>query len=211
MRNRMAVLAAAVTLAACSKAPVPESKSEKPAAEVTPADFKVNLETSKGVIVIRVVKEWSPNGADRFYKLVKSGYYDGARFFRMLPGFIVQFGIAGDPSMSALFRQSTIPDDAVTNSNKKGFVTFATAGPNTRTTQVFINLGDNERLDDQGFSPFGKVVSGMDVAESLYSGYGEGAPRGNGPEQGRIENEGNKYLEGQFPRLDFIRKAAVAP
>jgi peptidyl-prolyl cis-trans isomerase A (cyclophilin A) len=214
MRNRIFTAAAAALLAAgCSSKTEPEKSMSAPSSKVetAPEKFSVNFDTSKGAFTVEVTKALSPFGADRFYNLVKSGYFDGARFFRMLPGFIVQFGIAGDPSISSLFRHSTIPDDPVKTPNREGTITFATAGPGTRTTQIFINLGDNERLDGQGFSPFGKVTSGMDVVKSFYAGYGEGQPRGNGPDQSRIENEGNAYLEKDFPRLDYIKKAAIAP
>ena len=131
------------------------------------------------------------------------------RFFRVIEGFMVQFGINGDPKISAVWRDANIQDDPVKQSNMRGNVTFATAGPNTRTTQVFINFGNNVGLDEQGFSPFGKVVSGMDVVDSLYNGYGEGAPGGQGPNQGQIQTQGNAYLEKDFPKLDYIKKATI--
>lgn len=154
-------------------------------------------------------REWAPNGADRFYNLVKSGFYNDARFFRVIDGFMVQFGISGNPDLSAVWREARIPDDQVKQSNTRGTVTFATAGPNTRTTQVFINFGDNAGLDGQGFSPFGKVVSGMDVVDAFFKGYGEGAPRGRGPNQGLVQQQGNAYLITQFPKLDYIKKATI--
>ncbi len=175
-----------------------------------PATFSARFETSKGAFTIEVTREWSPAGADRFYNLVRSGFYDGARFFRVLPGFVVQFGLPGDPELSKAWRTARIPDDPVKESNRAGAVTFAMAGPNTRTTQVFINLADNTNLDGMGFSPFGRVTEGMDIVQQLYSGYGEGAPRGRGPEQGRITMEGNAYLEKQFPKLDHILRATIA-
>lgn len=214
MRNRILFVTAAFLFGAgCSSKTEPDKALIAPSSKVetAPDKYVANFETSKGAFTVEVTKSLSPFGADRFYNLVKSGYFDGARFFRVLPGFIVQFGIAGDPSMSKLFRQSTIPDDTVKTHNREGYLTFATAGPGTRTTQIFINLGENDRLDEQGFSPFGKVTSGMDVVKSFYAGYGEGQPRGNGPDQGRIENEGNAYLEKDFPRLDFIKKATIQP
>jgi peptidyl-prolyl cis-trans isomerase A (cyclophilin A) len=140
---------------------------------------------------------------------VTTGFYDGARFFRVRPGFVVQFGIAGDPETNRLWSTMNLPDDPVKQSNTKGMVTYATAGPNTRTTQVFINLADNTRLDEDGFAPFGKVVSGMEVVEQFYSAYGEMAPRGQGVDTDRLEREGNAYLETRFPRLDYIKKASV--
>jgi peptidyl-prolyl cis-trans isomerase A (cyclophilin A) len=179
--------------------------------EQAPATYKVKFDTSKGPFVVEVHRDWAPNGADRFYNLVKNGFFDNARFFRVISGFMVQFGINGDPALSARWRSARIADDPVKQSNTRGFMTFATAGPNTRTTQVFINFGNNSRLDGQGFAPFGQVVSGMNVVDALYSGYGEGAPGGAGPEQGRVQSEGNAYLTSQFPKLDYIKSATITP
>lgn len=176
-----------------------------------PAVYKVNFDTSKGAFVIEVHRDWAPHGADRFYNLVKNGFYDGARFFRVISGFMVQFGINGNPSISARWQNANIPDDPVTQGNQPGYITFATRGPNTRTTQVFINFGNNRGLDSQGFAPFGRVISGMPVVNALYSGYGEGAPQGQGPSQGLIQSQGNPYLIKQFPKLDYIKKATIAP
>jgi peptidyl-prolyl cis-trans isomerase A (cyclophilin A) len=177
--------------------------------ETAPATYKARFETSKGGFVVDVNREWAPNGADRFYNLVKNGFYDGVRFFRVLDGFMAQFGISGDPKISAPWREARIQDDPVRQSNRRGFITYAMAGPNTRTSQVFINYGDNSALDRQGFSPFGQVTSGMNVVDALYNGYGEGAPRGQGPDQGRVQTEGNAYLAKNFPRLDFVKKATI--
>lgn len=177
--------------------------------ETAPATYKVRFETSKGAFVVDVTREWAPNGADRFYNLVKNGFYDGVRFFRVLDGFMAQFGINGDPKISAAWREARIPDDPVKQSNRRGFITYAMAGPNTRTSQLFINYGDNSALDRQGFSPFGQVSSGMNVVDALYSGYGEGAPRGKGPDQGRVQMEGNAYLAKNFPQLDYVKKATI--
>ena len=174
-----------------------------------PSLYKAKFDTSKGTFVIEVHRDWAPNGADRFYNLVKNGFFTDVRFFRVINGFMIQFGINGDPKVSAPWRAAQIKDDPVKQSNQPGYVSFATAGPNTRTTQVFINFGDNAGLDGQGFAPFGKVVSGMDVVDSLYSGYGEGAPRGRGPDQGRVHMEGNAYLAQDFPKLDYISKATI--
>jgi len=179
--------------------------------EQAPAVYKAKFDTSKGPFVIEVHRDWAPNGADRFYNLLKNGFYDNARFFRVIEGFMVQFGINGDPKIAAAWRDANIKDDPVKQSNARGMVTFATAGPNTRTTQVFINFGNNGFLDSQGFSPFGKVVSGMDVVDSLYSGYGEGAPQGNGPDQGLVQQRGNAYLEKAFPKLDYVKQATIEP
>ncbi|MGD0579499.1 MAG: peptidylprolyl isomerase [Bryobacteraceae bacterium] len=169
--------------------------------------YKVKFETTKGDFVIEVHAEWAPRGAARFGELVGGGYYDGAKFFRVLPGFVVQFGLPADPRTAP--KVANLADDPVTQTNAKGTITFAMAGPNTRTSQVFINLADNRRLDGRGFAPFGKVVSGMDVAEKLYAGYGEGAPHGSGPDQGKIRLQGNAYLEASFPKMDGISKASV--
>jgi peptidyl-prolyl cis-trans isomerase A (cyclophilin A) len=178
--------------------------------EQAPPVYRVDFDTSKGPFVIEVHREWAPNGADRFYNLVKNGFYDNARFFRVVEGFMVQFGVNGDPRVSAVWREARIKDDPVRISNKRSFVTFATAGPNTRTTQVFINFRDNSNLDRQGFAPFGQVVSGgMKVVEALYNGYGEGAPQGRGPDQGRLQAEGNAYLASAFGNLDYIKKATI--
>ena len=176
-----------------------------------PAVYKVRFDTSKGAFVLEVHRDWAPHGADRFYNLVKNGFYDNARFFRVISGFMVQFGINGDPKLSSVWREARIKDDPVKQSNGRGYITFATAGPNTRTTQVFINFADNNMLDRQGFAPFGQVVSGMNVVDALYSGYGEGAPRGQGPDQGRTQQEGNAYLVREFGKLDYIKKATIEP
>jgi len=177
--------------------------------EPAPATYQAKFDTSKGAFVVEVHRNWAPNGADRFYNLVKNGFYDNARFFRVISGFMVQFGINADPKISAVWREARIKDDPVRQSNKRGLITFATAGPNTRTTQVFINFGDNAMLDRQGFAPFGQVVSGMNVVDALFSGYGEGAPSGQGPEQGRLQQEGNAYLIKEFGKLDYIKKATI--
>lgn len=177
--------------------------------EQAPASYKVKFDTSKGAFVLQVTRVWAPLGADRFYNLVKSGFYDNVRFFRVISGFMVQFGISGDPAVMAGWRDAPIKDDPVTQSNKRGTITFAMAGPNTRTTQVFINFADNDRLDASGFSPFGRVLSGMDVVDKLNPEYGEGAPRGRGPDQSRMQREGNAYLTKEFQRLDFVKKATI--
>ena len=176
-----------------------------------PAVYKVKFDTSKGAFVLEVHRDWAPHGADRFYNLVKNGFYDGGRFFRVISGFMVQFGINGDPNVMAKWRESPIQDDRGTQSNKRGYITFATAGPNTRTTQVFINFADNANLDSMGFAPFGRVVSGMEIVDALNAEYGEGAPRGRGPDQGRLQREGNAYLAKDFPRMDFVKKATIVP
>ena len=177
--------------------------------EEAPETFRAKLETSKGEVVIEVQRHWAPKGADRFYNLVKNGYYDDCRFFRVIAGFMAQFGINGDPKVNTAWSNARIRDDVAKQSNLRGFVTYAMAGPNTRTTQLFINYADNSRLDGQGFSPFGKVISGMDVVDGFYSAYGEGAPRGAGPAQNLVQSQGNEYLEKEFPNLDYIKKVTI--
>lgn len=190
---------------------VAQSPLNNPAAlrEQAPATYKARFDTSKGTFVVEVTRAWAPKGADRFYNLVKNGFYDNARFFRVVSGFMVQFGINGDPAIMGRWRAAQISDDPVTQSNTRGMITFATAGPNTRTSQVFINFGDNSQLDKMGFAPFGRIVSGMNVVEAINAEYGEGAPRGHGPDQSRIQNEGNAYLTKDFPRMDYIKKATI--
>ena len=177
-----------------------------------PETFKVQFDTTKGKFTITVTRALAPNGADRFYNLVRSGYFKDIAFFRVVPGFMCQFGIHGDPKVSAKWQEATIPDDAVKGSNTRGTITFATAGPNTRTTQLFVNFADNTGLDRQGFSPFGTVTEGMDVVDKINGEYGDGPPFGSrGPEQGRIQAEGNAYLKKGFPNLDYIKSATVLP
>ena len=177
--------------------------------EQAPATFRAKFTTTKGDFVVEVTREWAPLGADRFYNLVKNHFFDGAAFFRVLPGFVAQFGLNPRPEVSRVWAHATIKDDPVKQSNLTGYLTFATAGPNTRTTQLFISLADNRSLDAMGFAPFGNVVEGVDVVQQFYSGYGEGAPGGNGPDQGRITNEGKPYLDKNFPKLDSIKVAMI--
>jgi peptidyl-prolyl cis-trans isomerase A (cyclophilin A) len=171
--------------------------------ETAPERFQARFETSAGVFVVDVTRAWAPRGADRFYNLVRHGFYDGVRFFRVVPGFVVQFGISGDPAVAARWRDAVIPDDPVTQSNGRGTLTFATAGPGTRTTQLFISYGDNRRLDAMGFAPVGLVVEGMDVVDRIFPGYGEA------PDQGLIESRGTAYLAERFPQLDSIARATI--
>ncbi len=173
------------------------------AAPAVPDTFKVKFETTKGDFVVEVTKAWAPIGATRFYRLVQERFFDGCRFFRVVPGFMVQFGISGDPKVAAAWEHRNIKDDPVRQSNTLGMITYAMAGPNTRTTQLFINYGNNAGLDSQGFSPFGKVVSGMEVVTAIYSGYGER------PDQGAIQAQGNAYLNAHFPKLDYIKTARI--
>jgi len=173
-----------------------------------PDQYTVELDTTKGAIVIDVRRDWAPHGADRFYELVQNGYYNDVAFFRVIGDFMAQVGINGDPALNAQWSENRIPDDAVKASNTRGTVTFATSGRNSRTTQFFINFGDNSRLDAMGFAPFGKVKD-MGPVDALYSGYGEGAPGGRGPSQPLIQSQGNKYLRESFPKLDYIKSAKI--
>ena len=208
-------LLASIALVSCSKADSTNSPAGfgDPArlTATAPETFKVRFDTTKGKFTVEVTRSLSPNGADRFYNLVRSGFFTDIAFFRVIPGFMCQFGIHGDPAVSAKWRDANITDDPVKGSNTRGTITFATAGPNTRTTQLFINFGDNVGLDGQGFSPFGKVTEGMDVVDKINSEYGEGAPQGNGPDQGRVQMEGNAYLKKDFPNLDYIKSATIVP
>jgi len=212
IRSSAVTLATVLTLGISATPLIAQGNLGNPAAltEQAPATYKARFDTSKGVFVIDVRREWAPVGADRFYNLVKNGFYDENRFFRVISGFMVQFGINGNPQVSTPWRNAQIKDDPVKQSNKRGFITFATSGPNSRTTQVFINFGDNSRLDGMGFASFGQVSSGMNVVDQLYADYGEGAPQGRGPNQGRIQGEGNAYLTRDFPNLDFVRKATIS-
>lgn len=177
--------------------------------EKAPPRFKVRFETTKGDFVVAVTRRWAPNGADRFYNLVKLGFYDDVAFFRVIDGFMAQFGLHGNPRVTNKWRGATIPDDPVVESNTRGRLTFAKTGrPNSRTTQLFINFGDNANLDAQGFAPFAEVVEGMDVVDSIYK-VGEGAPRGRGPAQNMIQRRGNAYLKQRYPQLDYIVRARV--
>jgi len=174
--------------------------------EQAPPTYSVKFETTKGAFVVDVTRDLAPVGADRFYNLVKNGFFDDVRFFRVVPNFVVQFGMSGDPAVSKVWQTARVKDDPVKQSNKAGSITFATSGPNSRTTQVFINLRDNARLDEMGFSPFGVVSEGMDVVTKLYSGYGD-AP--TGPNQGLIAEQGNAYLDAKFDKLDKLVKATI--
>lgn len=179
--------------------------------EKAPDVYQVKFDTTKGAFVIEVTRAWAPLGADRFYNLVKNGYYDNCRFFRVLAGFMAQFGMSGDPKLNSIWYQANLKADPVKQSNKRGYVTYAMGqDPDTRSTQIFVNYADNGYLDKSGFAPFGKVIGdGMKVVDSLYSGYGEGAPGGSGPEQGLVYAQGNAYLEKNFPKLDFIKSAVI--
>jgi cyclophilin family peptidyl-prolyl cis-trans isomerase len=220
--NVQRVLVAAIVMTAINacergkpaeKTPTGDTVATRPtpvaATAAAPDSFLVAFQTNKGRIVVQAVRAWAPKGVDRFYALVNDHFYDGVKFFRVLPDFMAQFGISGDPAKAKAWIDRNIPDDPVVQSNRRGFVTYATGGPDTRTTQLFINKRDNPRLDGMGFAPIGKVVAGMDAVDKLYMGYGEGAPGGNGPMQDRIQGEGNKYLNRYFPKLDSIVTARV--
>lgn len=204
--------AAEVTPAPAAAAPARPAPDPDPRAALldpakatakAPARYRVRFTTTRGDFTVAVTRAWAPLGADRFYNLVRAGFYDDGGFFRVVPGFVVQFGLSGDPAVNAVWESARIADDPVTQTNTRGRLSFATSGPATRTTQLFVNLGDNARLDGMGFAPFGEVVAGMEVVQAIYAGHGQR------PDQGRIRFEGNAYLKAQFPGLDFIRKAAV--
>jgi peptidyl-prolyl cis-trans isomerase A (cyclophilin A) len=178
---------------------------DEPKSTAAPETFRVRFETSCGDFTVEVQRKWAPNGADRFHELVKAGFYDECRFFRVVPGFVVQWGMNGDPAVYTKWKDREIKDDKVTESNLKGFITFASRGPDTRTCQLFINLEDNQRLDTLGFAPFGKVVEGMDVVEKINAEYGQS------PNQSLIQEQGNEYLKAKFPKLDYIKKATIVP
>jgi cyclophilin family peptidyl-prolyl cis-trans isomerase len=208
MRNKIPLIMS-VLLAACGGEKAAEKKPPPEPAAPPPEIYRVLFVTSKGNFVIEARREWAPRGADHFFELVQAKFYDGVRFHRVIRRFICQFGINGNPKLQQLWSTAAIPDDPVQQKNRKGMVTFAKLGPNSRTTQLFINLKDNLDLDKSGFAPFASVVQGMDVVEKLYFAYGEVAPRGGGPDPTQIELQGNTYLDRTYPRLDSIRKAAV--
>jgi peptidyl-prolyl cis-trans isomerase A (cyclophilin A) len=178
--------------------------------KTAPEIFQVKFQTSKGDFIIEAHREWAPRGVDRFFDLVRARLFDDSRFFRVRAGFIVQFGIAGDPAVATRWKEKTIADDPVRESNTRGLVTYAMTGPDARTTQLFINLGDNSRLDREGFAPIGRVIEGMPIVDQLYAGYGEEAGGGmRGGKQEKLFAEGNRYLDREFPKLDKILKAVI--
>ena len=204
----LTVLSLCLIAVGCSRESVSErgdttDPGPSAAGPAAPDSFRVAFETTRGDVVIDVIRAWSPRGADRFHELVNAGYFTDVAFIRVLPGFVAQFGMHGDPDVNRRWERQTILDDPVVQSNKRGTIVFATSGPNTRGNQFFINYADNARLDGMGFSPFGRVVEGMSVVDSIYSGYGET------PDQARIGAEGNDYLKRQFPRLDYIKSARI--
>lgn len=212
MRKRAALsFLTAVCLAGmgCSSSN-PEKKIDVTKTEKAPDVFNVNFDTSKGTVIVEIHRDWAPTGVDHFYTLVKTGFYDGARFFRVLRDFVAQFGMNGDPKTNGMWASASIPDDAVKQSNVRGTLTYAaSAAPNSRSTQLFFNLRTNAMLDDRGFAPIGKVTQGMDVVDGFYNAYGEMPPGGQGPDPAQIGTQGNEYLQAHFPRLDFIKKATI--
>ena len=204
-RLALVVVCAAALAGVASAAPPPALLHPATLHAKAPAVFRVSFATTKGPFVVTVHRAWSPRGADRFYNLVQAHFFDGVTFFRVVKGFVAQFGISPDPAVSKVWHAAVIKDDPVKTSNTPGTITFADAGPDTRTTQLFLNLGNNAGLDGQGFSPFGIVTSGMAVVNKLYGGYGE-APSS---QQQQIEMQGNAYLRKAFPKLDSIRTARI--
>lgn len=200
MRNRIAATFFLLVLAGCGKQ---EQKV------VIPEVYRAKFETTQGDFVVEVTRAWAPRGADRFHELLRMRYFDDGRFFRVLPGFIAQFGVHKDFRVHDVWREYFIVDDPPKEKNLKGTLAFAQSGPNTRATEVFVNLADNKILDDQHFVPFGRIVEGVDVPDKLYSGYGELGPEGKGPNAGRVEEEANEYLVPRFPNLDFIKRARI--
>lgn len=206
--RRLVAVGASVLAVACSREPAgekAESAAPAPSGAVpaAPDSFRVAFETTRGNFVVDVIRAWSPRGVDRFHELVNAGYFTDIAFIRVVPGFVAQFGMHGDPDVNRRWEEQTIPDDPVAQSNKRGTIVFATRGPNTRGNQFFINYSDNARLDGMGFSPFGRVVEGMSVVDSIYAGYGEA------PDQARVSADGNAYLRREFPRLDYITSVKI--
>ncbi len=203
MKRSFTALALVLTLGAAGPSVDPVLLHPAAATAKAPSHYDVSFKTTAGTFVVAVTRSWSPRGADRFYNLVKHGFFTGAAFFRVVPGFVIQFGLSPNSAVDAAWSGAKIKDDPVTQSNRAGYLSFASAGANTRTTQIFINLGANARLDSMGFSPFGKVVSGMDAVRKIYAGYGET------PDQSAIESQGKAYLDKQFPKLDKILSAKI--
>ena len=201
MRKRLAALFCLLA-AGCHK-PAPKV--------VVPEVFRVKFETTQGDFVVEATRAWAPHGVDRFHELTRMKYFDESRFYRVLQGFIAQFGVHRDFSVHATWRKLFIVDDPPGQKNLRGTLAFAKSGPNTRSTEIFINLADNAVLDDQGFVPFGKIVEGIAVIDKLYAGYGEMRPEGKEIDAGRVEEEANEYLVPRFPKLDYIKRARILP
>lgn len=175
-----------------------------------PEKFRAVFETTAGSFEVEVIRAWSPHGADRFYHLARLGYYDDIRVFRMVRGFVAQFGMSGDPALTQVWGKRGMPDDKVRQSNARGMLTYAkTSMPNSRSTQLFINLRNNRQLDGMGFAPFARVIRGMEVVDKFHAGYGDGPPTGSGPDQGQIQQRGNTYLDADFPKLSKILSVRV--
>lgn len=212
MRKRAGLLllsAACLAVVGCSSSE-PEKKVDVTKTEKAPEVFNVNFDTSKGTVIVEVHRDWAPFGVDHFYTLVRTGFYDGTRFYRVIRNFMAQFGINGDPKTNEMWANAPIPDDPVRQSNVRGMLTYAaTRMPNSRSTQLFINFKNNTMLDGQGFAPIGRVTQGMDVVDSFFDSYGEMPPNGQGPDPAQIGTQGNQYLQDHFPRLDFVKKATI--
>jgi len=207
VRKRHPVRFAAAVLVVAAAAAQSKLSDPSQLTETAPDVYRARFETSKGAFLIEVNRAWAPLGADRFYNLVKNGFYDGTRFFRVRPGFVVQWGLNGDPAVQSVWRRANLQDDPRVKSNTRGFVSFAKESlPNTRSTQIFINYADNDYLDAEGFVPFGQVVSGLQIAERFFA-----PPRDKEPDQRRILSQGNEYLQKEYPQLDFVKKATIVP
>jgi peptidyl-prolyl cis-trans isomerase A (cyclophilin A) len=216
---RIASLLALAAIAACGGEPPARAPREAPnplltpsrLTETAPTAFRVRLTTSAGDVVLLVHRDWAPLGADRFYNLVKNGFYDDTRVYRVLEGFMAQFGMNGDPRVNMAWRNKVIVDDPLVHSNARGTVSFAKGGLHSRTTEVFVNYQDNAALDERGFTPIGEVIEGMDVVDRFYKAYGDGPPRGEGPYQAQVQAQGNAYLDASFPELTRIERATIEP
>ncbi len=205
----MLLSAACLAAVGCSSSE-PEKKVDVTRTEKAPDVFNVNFDTSKGTVIVEVHRDWAPFGVDHFYTLVRTGFYDGTRFYRVIRNFMAQFGMNGDPKTNEMWANAPIPDDPVRQSNVRGMLTYAaTQMPNSRSTQLFINFKNNTMLDGKGFAPIGRVTQGMDVVDSFFDSYGEMPPNGQGPDPAQIGTQGNQYLQDHFPRLDFVKKATI--
>ena len=219
MTRNVRLVALLMLAGACGGEPPAQSPREAPnplltpsrLTETAPASFRVRMETSAGEVVLLVHRDWAPLGVDRFYNLVKNGFYDDTRIYRVLDGFMAQFGMNGDPRVNMTWRNKVIVDDPVAHTNGRGTVSFAKGGPHSRTTEVFINYRDNAALDERGFAPFAEVVEGMEVVDGFYTAYGDGPPRGEGPYQAQVQAQGNAYLDVSFPELTRIEHAVIEP
>lgn len=212
------LVATALVLGACSAQDESDARGTpnpllRPSSftETAPETFRVRFETSEGAFVVAVTRAWAPLGVDRFYNLVRGGFFDDTRVYRVVDGFVAQFGLNGDPYVNQAWKTEYLVDDPVTQTNRRGRVTFAKGGRHSRTTEIFVSLRDNPQLDESGFAPFGEVVEGMEVVEAFHAAYGDGPPRGEGPYQAMVEARGNAYLDAEFPELTRIERATVEP